>query len=59
MNFLKKIIKHKSIKNYISLFGMFFLMNNLIALGSENRSYSLFSNQKYSDLEESGQAYKN
>ena len=51
MNFLK-IIKHKSIKKCISLFGMFFLMNNLIAFGSENRSYSLFNNQKYSDLEE-------
>ena len=52
MNFSKKIIRHKSFKNYISLFGMLFLMNNLIAFGSDNKSTYLLSKQKNSDLEE-------
>ena len=49
MNLLKKIINLK-LKNHISLFAMFFLMNNLIALGSDNESQSLLGKQSHGEL---------
>lgn len=51
MNLLKKIINLK-LKNHISLFAMFFLMNNLIALGSDNESQSLLGKQSHVELAE-------
>ena len=47
----KKITNYKSTKNYISFFVMFFLLNNLIVFGSENKSYLTKSKQKYDELE--------
>ena len=52
MNLLKKIFNLKLFKDYISFFAMFFLMNNLIAFGSENKSQSLISKQRYREMEE-------
>tara|TARA_B100000123_G_C25522348_1_gene337273 strand:+ start:204 stop:581 length:378 start_codon:yes stop_codon:yes gene_type:complete len=52
MNLLKKIINLKFYKNYISLFAIFFLVNNLTAFGSENKSQSLLSKQRDIELEE-------
>ena len=52
MKLFKKIIYYEFFKNYISLFVMFFLFNNLIALGSENKSNSFKSKKNYSELEE-------
>ena len=52
MNLLKKIINLKFYKNYISLFAIFFLVNNLIAFGSENKSQSVLSKQRDIELEE-------
>ena len=52
MNLLKKIINLKFYKNYISLFAIFFLVNNLTAFGSENKSQSLLSKQRNDELEE-------
>ena len=49
MNLLKKIISLK-LKNHISLLAMFFLMNNLIALGSNNESQSILSKQSHREL---------
>ena len=49
MNLLKKIINLK-LKNHISLIAMFFLMNNLIALGSDNESQSLLGKQSHGEL---------
>ena len=52
MNLLKKIINLKFYKNYISLFAIFFLVNNLTAFGSENKSQSVLSKQRDVELEE-------
>ena len=52
MKLLKKIINFRLFKNHIYLFLMFFLFNNLIVFGSENKSYSLKSNKKNYELEE-------
>ena len=52
MNLLIKIINMKLFRNYISLFAIFFLMNNLTAFGSENKSHSPLTKQKYVELEE-------
>ncbi len=49
MNLLKKIISLK-LKNHISLLAMFFLMNNLIALGSNNESRSPLGKQSHPEL---------
>ena len=51
MNLLKKIINLKLFKNYISLFAVFFFINNLTAFGSDNQSHSLLSKQRYVELE--------
>ena len=52
MNLLKKIINLKLYKNYISLFAIFFLVNNLTAFGSENKSQSFLGKQRDIELEE-------
>ena len=52
MNLLKKIINLKLYKNYIPLFAIFFLVNNLTAFGSENKSQSVLSKQRDIELEE-------
>ena len=52
MNLLKKIINLKLYKNYISFFAIFFLVNNLIAFGSENKSQSFLSKQRNVELDE-------
>ena len=52
MNLLKKIINLKFYKNYISLFAIFFLVNNLTAFGSENKSQSVLSKQRDIELDE-------
>ena len=52
MNLLKKIINLNFYKNYISLFAIFFLVNNLTAFGSENKSQSLLTKQRDVELEE-------
>ena len=52
MNLLKKIINLKLFKNYISFFAIFFLMNNLTAFGSNNKSNSLLTKQRNVELEE-------
>ena len=52
MNLLKKIINLKFYKNYISLFAIFFLVNNLTAFGSENKSQSFLGKQRDIELEE-------
>ena len=52
MNLLKKIINLNFYKNYISLFAIFFLVNNLTAFGSENKSQSVLSKQRDVELEE-------
>ena len=51
MTSFKKIINLISPENYISFFVMFFLLNNSIALGSENKSYLPNSMQRYDDPE--------
>jgi len=51
MNLLKKLINLK-LKNHISLFAMFFLMNNLIAFGSDNESQSFLGKQRNGELVE-------
>tara|TARA_Y100000589_G_scaffold55347_1_gene45855 strand:+ start:589 stop:963 length:375 start_codon:yes stop_codon:yes gene_type:complete len=51
MTLFKKIINLKSLKNYISFFVMFFLLNNFIVLGSDDKSYLLKSKNKYDELE--------
>ena len=38
MNFSKKITYFEKTKNYISVFIIFFLMNNLMVIGSENKN---------------------
>ena len=51
MTLFKKIINLKSLKNYISFFVMFFLLNNFIVLGSDDKSYLPKSKNKYDELE--------
>jgi len=51
MKLFKKIINFKSPKNHVSLFIMFFLLNNFIVLGSDNKSSLPTSQQKYDELE--------
>ncbi len=51
MTLFKKIINLKSSKNYISFFVMFFLLNNFIVLGSDDKSYLPKSKNKYDELE--------
>ena len=52
MESFKKGSNKEFSKNYIYIFMMIFLMNNLIAFGSEKKSYSFQNNQKDTELEE-------
>ena len=52
MESFKKGSNKEFSKNYIYIFMMIFLMNNLIAFGSEKKSYSFQNNQKDNELEE-------
>ena len=51
MKSFKKLANTELSKHYISIFMMIFLMNNLIAFGSENKSYSFQNNQNDVELE--------
>ena len=51
MKSFKKLANTELSKHYISIFMMIFLMNNLIAFGSENKSYSFKNNQNDVELE--------
>ena len=51
MKLFKKLTNTELTKNYIYIFMMIFLMNNLKAFGSENKSYSSQNNQKGAELE--------
>ena len=52
MKLFKKLSNTGLTRSYIYIFMMIFLMNNLKAFGSENKSYSSQNNQKGSELEE-------
>ena len=51
MKLFKKLTNTELTKNYIYIFMMIFLMNNLKAFGSENKSYSFQNNQNDVELE--------
>ena len=52
MKLFKKITNPKKVKSYISVFIIFFFMNNLIAFGSENKSVFLKSKNIDNEFEE-------
>ena len=52
MKSFKKLTNTELTKNYIYIFMIIFLMNNLKAFGSENKSYSFENIQKDVELEE-------
>ena len=52
MKLFKKLTNKEITKNYIYIFMMIFLMNNLKAFGSENKSYSFENIRKDFELEE-------
>ena len=52
MKSFKKLTNTELTKNYIYIFMMIFLMNNLKAYGSENKSYSFENIRKDVELEE-------
>ena len=52
MKLFPKIINSLSSKNYIFVFVIFFLLNNLIVFGSENKLYPIKSKKKIYELEE-------
>ena len=52
MKSFKKLTNTELTKNYIYIFMMIFLMNNLKAFGSENKSYSFENIRKDVELEE-------
>ena len=52
MKLLKKITNPKKVKSYISVFIIFFFMNNLIAFGSENKSVFIKSKNIDNEFEE-------
>ena len=52
MKSFTKLSYTKLTKNYIYILMIIFLMNNLKAFGSENKSYSFQNNQKDAELEE-------
>ena len=52
MKLFKRLSNTELTKNYIYIFMMIFLMNNIKAFGSENKSYSFQNNQKDAELEE-------
>ena len=52
MKSFKKLTNTELTKNYIYIFMIIFLMNNLKAFGSENKSYSFENIRKDAELEE-------
>ena len=52
MKLFNKITKPKKVKSYISVFIIFFFMNNLIAFGSENKSVFIKSKNIDNEFEE-------
>ena len=52
MKSFKKLTNTEISKNYVYILMMIFLINNLKAFGSENKSYSFQNNQKETELEE-------
>ena len=52
MKLFKKLSNKELTKSYIYIFLMFFLMNNLKAFGSENKSYTFQDIRKDHELEE-------
>ena len=52
MKLFKKLTNKEITKNYIYIFMMIFLMNNLKAFGSENKSYPFQNIRKDAELEE-------
>ena len=52
MKLFKKIIDLKEVKSVIYGFIVFFFMNNLLAIGSENKSFSFENKLKDNDFEE-------
>ena len=52
MKSFKKLTNKELSKNYIYIFMIIFLMNNLKAFGSENKSYSFQNIRKDAELEE-------
>ena len=52
MKLFKRLSNKELTKNYIYIFMMIFLMNNIKAFGSENKSYLFQNNQKDAELEE-------
>ena len=52
MKSFKKLTNKELSKNYIYIFMIIFLMNNLKASGSENKSYSFQNIQKDAEIEE-------
>ena len=55
MKLFKRLSNTELTKNYIYIFMMIFLMNNIKAFGSENKSYSFQNSQKDAEL---GEIYK-
>ena len=51
MKLFKKLSNTELTRSYIYIFMMIFLMNNLKAFGSENKSYSFQNNQEGTELE--------
>ena len=51
MKLFKRLSNTELTKNYIYIFMMIFLMNNIKAFGSENKSYLFQNNQKGAELE--------
>ena len=51
MKLFKKLSNIELNRNYIYIFMMIFLMNNLKAFGSEKKSYSFQNNQEGAELE--------
>ena len=51
MKSFKKLTNTEISKNYVYILMMIFLINNLKAFGSENKSYSFQNNQKSAELE--------
>ena len=52
MNLFKKITYSEKFKSFISIFIIFFFMNNLIAFGSENKSVSFKSKNSDNEFDE-------
>ena len=51
MKLFKKITYPEHLKNYIIFFIIYFLMNNIAAIGSDHKSYLFKSKQKYDEFE--------